>query len=89
MDGVEEELRRKLIVLERNVFDPALNGRSEEIWARMVSVRERGRQLQHEFERAGLSVGRDQGEGMDDETMKRAKKVWRFLVIQKPCWMYA
>ena len=75
MDSAEEELRRKLTVLEKNVFDPALNGRSEEIWARMVSVRERGRQLQFEFERAGLSVGKEQGQGMDEETMKRARKV--------------
>ena len=75
MDSAEEELRRKLTVLEKSVFDPALNGRSEEIWARMVSVRERGRQLQAEFDRAGLNMGNEQGQGMDEETLRRAKKV--------------
>ena len=75
MDSAEEELRQKLLVLERSVFDPALNGRGEEIWARMVSVRERGRQLQLEFERAGRNMIQDQGQGIDEEVMKRAKKV--------------
>ncbi|MCJ1254361.1 hypothetical protein MMC24_002176 [Lignoscripta atroalba] len=75
MDSAEEELRQKLLVLERSVFDPALNGRGEEIWARMVSVRERGRQLQLEFERAGRNMIQDQGQGIDEEVMKRAKKI--------------
>lgn len=75
MDSAEEELRKKLLLLERSVFDPALNGRGEEIWARMVSVRERGRQLQQEFERAGRDLSKEQGQSLDEEVMKRAKKV--------------
>lgn len=75
MDSTEETLRQKLLVLEKGVLDPALNGRSEEIWARMVSIRERGRQLQREFERAGRGL-KEENEGvMDEEVMKRAKKV--------------
>ena len=75
LDGPEEELRNKLLVLERSVLDPALNGRSEEIWARMVSVRERGRLLQREFEKAGRSLSREQGQVVDEEVMRRVKKV--------------
>lgn len=75
MDSVEEALRQKLLTLERSVFDPAMNGRSEEIWARMVSVRERGRQLQREFEVAGRGIGQDKGGVIDEEVMKRARKV--------------
>ena len=75
MDSTEEELKEKLLKLQRDVFDPALNGRGEEIWARMVGVRERGRQLQREFERADRTTGDDQETGMDEEVMKRAKKV--------------
>ncbi|KAI4126668.1 MAG: hypothetical protein LQ347_004876 [Umbilicaria vellea] len=75
MDSAEEELRKKLLLLERSVFDPALNGRGEEIWARMVSVRERGRQLQQEFERAGRDLSKEQGQSLDEEVMKRAKKI--------------
>ena len=75
MDSAEEELRKKLLSLEKNVLDPAVNGRADEIWARMVSVRERGRQLQHELDKAGRSLSSDQGQKIDDDVMKRAQKV--------------
>ena len=75
MDSAEEELRTKLMQLERKVFDPALNGRGEEIWARMVSVQERGRQLQREFEVAGSGLASEGGKGLDEEVMAKAKKV--------------
>jgi len=79
MDSAEEQLRKKLLTLEATVFDPALNGRGEEIWARMVSVRERGRLLQRDFERAGRTVG-ESGNGavIDEEVLRRANKV---------CWL--
>ena len=75
MDQAEEELRHKLLALERRVFDPALNGRGEEIWARMVGVRERGRQLAFEMERYGGSVGRAGEVELDEATLMKAKKV--------------
>lgn len=79
MDAPEEELRQKLMILEKNVFDPALHGRGEEIWAQMVSVRERGRMLQYEIEKRGLA-GRDQKEqNLDDETLKKVGKVCAVL----------
>ena len=78
MDSAEEELKKKLMQLERKVFDPALNGRAEEIWARMVSVRERGRQLQREFERAGMGLKQVDGNAMDEEVMAKTKKVCFF-----------
>lgn len=80
MDGPEEELRNKLLLLEKSVLDPALNGRSEEIWARMVSVRERGRLLQREFEKAGRGLSHEQGQMVDEEVMRRVKKVCRTLL---------
>src|SRR6266511_1638560 len=43
MDAMEEELKLKLEKLERSVLDPTLNGRAEEIWARMLAIRERSR----------------------------------------------
>lgn len=81
MDSAEEELRKKLMLLERKVLDPALNGRGEEIWARMVSVRERGRQMQREFERAGMGVVQEGGKGIDEEVMAKTKKVCRYCRI--------
>lgn len=79
LDGPEEELKSKLLVLERSVLDPALNGRSEEIWARMVSVRERGRLLQREFEKTGSGLPQQQGQVVDEEVMRRVKKVCNYL----------
>lgn len=75
MDSAEEELKKKLLALEKQVMDPALTGRGEEIWARMVSVRERGRQLQREFEKAGRTLPQKQEQGIDEEVMKKATKV--------------
>ena len=75
MDEAEEELRKKLLTLERTILDPALSGRGEEIWARMVTIRERGRQLQREYERAGRSLGEGKVGVVDEEVLKRAKKV--------------
>lgn len=81
MDSAEEDLRKKLLQLERKVFDPALNGRGEEIWARMVSVRERGRQLHREFERAGIGLSQDNGKAFDEEVMAKTKKV-KFCILE-------
>ena len=84
MDSAEEELRMKLLALEKKVMDPALNGRAEEIWARMVSVRERGRQLQRELEKAGRTLPKEQEQGIDEEVMKKATKVCDF--VMERCW---
>ena len=75
MDGPEEDLRQKLLTLEKQVFDPALEGRGEEIWARMVSLRERGRALQHEMERRGLGGLNANEQSLDEETLEKARKV--------------
>ncbi|MCJ1399568.1 hypothetical protein MMC11_002770 [Xylographa trunciseda] len=75
MDGAEEELRQKLINLERQVFDPALEGRGEEIWARMVSVRDRGRSLQYEMEKRGLAGPNGKEQSLDEETLEKARKI--------------
>lgn len=83
MDGPEEELRNKLLLLERSVLDPALNGRSEEIWARMVSVRERGRLLQREIEKAGRGLSQEQVQVVDEEVLRRVKKVLGTLYVFK------
>ena len=74
MDSAEEELRVKLLGLEERVFDAGIAGRGEEIWARMVSVRERMRLLGAEMERRGIKVSSDSS-AIDEEVAKRAKKV--------------
>jgi len=75
MDRAEEDLKRKLVELERVVFDPQLSGRQEEIWARMVGIRERARFLQQELDRAGSGAGDSQGDVLDEDLVKMTKKV--------------
>lgn len=83
MDNAEEELRKMLLALEKGVFDPALTGRGEEIWARMLGVRERARQLQAEFEKSGKGLPNVQGQELDEEVAKKAKKVSDVLCSSK------
>lgn len=76
MDGAEEELKKRLVLLERGAFDPVLSGRQEEIWARMSGIRARARMLQEEGERLGNRVsGAEVEEILDETTMVMVKKV--------------
>lgn len=75
MDDAEEELKKKLTQLERAVFDPSLNGRAEEIWARMLAIRERSKLLQLEIEKAGPAAAEEADDGLDESVVKTAKKV--------------
>ena len=76
MDQQEEDLKKKLIELEKQTFDPVLGGRQEEIWARMSGVRERARILQEETEKLGKSIENQQnGELLTGEDQKALEKV--------------
>ncbi|KAL6708298.1 Nucleoporin nup57 [Coniothyrium glycines] len=76
MDQQEEELRKKLVQLEKQTFDPVLGGRQEEIWARMSGVRERARILQEETEKLGKAIERQQnGELLSEEDQKALEKL--------------
>lgn len=75
MDDAEEELKKKLVQLERAIFDPSITGRAEEIWARMLAIREHSRRLAAELEKAGSGNGTDAAESLDENTIKTAKKV--------------
>jgi nuclear pore complex protein Nup54 len=74
MDNAEEELRMKLSKLEREVFDPSLNSREQEIWARMLGIRERGKRLQKEIERTAPAANNVET-ALDEATVQAAKKV--------------
>lgn len=75
MDDAEEELKKKLLQLERAVFDPSITGRAEEIWARMLAIREHSKRLQAEIERAGPGAATEADEALDESVVKTAKKV--------------
>ncbi|CDM28534.1 hypothetical protein DTO013E5_1014 [Penicillium roqueforti] len=74
MDEAEEQLKKKLVELERAVFDPSLNGRAEEIWARMLAIHEHSKRLQVEIDRAGVNVTQPEDD-IDEQTLKTAKKI--------------
>ncbi|KAF2660141.1 hypothetical protein K491DRAFT_754766 [Lophiostoma macrostomum CBS 122681] len=76
MDQPEEELKKKLVELEKKMFDPVLGGRQEEIWARMSSLRGRVRILQEEIERQGKAVESQQnGEVLSEADQKQLDKI--------------
>ncbi|KAH8704035.1 putative nucleoporin [Talaromyces proteolyticus] len=75
MDDAEEELKKKLVQLERGIFDPSITGRAEEIWARMLAIREHSKRLAAEIERAGSNAANDVEESLDENVIKTAKKI--------------
>jgi nuclear pore complex protein Nup54 len=83
MDNVEEDLKLKLEKLERAVFDPMLKGRAEEIWARMLAIRERSRTLQVMMERAGQTVANGDSVEVDEAAINFAKKVCQRSIYRR------
>ena len=80
MDAAEEQLRQKLVNLEKATLDPALHGQSEEMWARMVTIRDRGLALNAELERQGQAaksagINADASAIMDEAMVKKVKQV--------------
>lgn len=74
MDNAEEELKAKLELLQREVFDPTLNAREQEVWAHMLGIRERAKRLKTEMEKVA-PVAQEVDPSLDKETVKAAKKV--------------
>lgn len=68
----EEMLKKRLEALAKQVQDPAVWGRVNEIWARMTVVRERARRMNEEV--AGVSVE------WDEKQLKTTSEVCRMVV---------
>lgn len=71
LGGDEEDLRTKLMTLEKSINDPGLGARGEEIWTRMVQVQKHAELLKREIEKSSA----DAPEMLDEEMTRRAKKV--------------
>lgn len=71
LGGDEEDLRIKLLALEKNISDPGLGARGEEIWTRMVQVQKHAEILKNEIEKSST----EGPEMLDEEMTSRAKKV--------------
>ncbi|KAJ4289758.1 Nucleoporin nup57 [Kalmusia sp. IMI 367209] len=76
MDQAEEDLKKKLLELEKRAFDPINGGRQEEIWARMSSVRERAHVLQKETEKlSNAADGLQNGGSLSEEDQAQLEKI--------------
>lgn len=72
LSGDEDDLSSRLQTLERDVQDPAVGAREEELWSRLIVLRGYADQLNRMKDRP--SSGAD-GEGLDEETEAKAKRV--------------
>jgi len=79
LDAAEEALRKQLLSLSSQVSDPAFAAREEEIWARMVALRERARWLEEEGKRLGAQVQESNaggsGGGVPEHVLEKTKKI--------------
>jgi nuclear pore complex protein Nup54 len=85
LDTAEETLRKQLLALQTHGFDPSFGGREEEIWARMVALRERANWLEKEGKALGLQVQQQEhdGEGgLPEEVLQKTKKILKEYELQ-------
>lgn len=71
LSGDEDDLKSRLQALERDVQDPAVSAREEELWSRLIVLRGYSEKLSKELEKPAGA----EGEGLDEETQARAKRV--------------
>ncbi|KAK6384685.1 Nucleoporin nup57 [Exophiala oligosperma] len=81
MDNAEEELKNNLEKLQRAVLDPSLDAREQEVWARMLGIRERAKRLKMETEKL-TPVAKDEDGVLDEETVKAAKRTLEAQDVQ-------
>ncbi|OIW31316.1 hypothetical protein CONLIGDRAFT_310281 [Coniochaeta ligniaria NRRL 30616] len=67
----EDELRTKLMEMERKMQDPALSARMEELWSRLIVLRGYADSLRVEINKRGM---REDG-GLGEEVEAKAKKI--------------
>ncbi|KAK5737942.1 Nucleoporin nup57 [Elasticomyces elasticus] len=90
LSPAEEELRKNLLSLAAKVQDPQFAAREEEVWARLVSLRDRARWLEEEGKRLSSTVegqGQAAGQGgngtgsavggVPEEVLAQTRKILR------------
>ncbi|KAK3116592.1 Nucleoporin nup57 [Teratosphaeriaceae sp. CCFEE 6253] len=84
LDTQEEALRKSLLTLSAKVSDPQFAAREEEVWARMVALRERGRWLEEEGKRLGSQVQEQavEGSGVPENVVVATRKILRDYDVQ-------
>ncbi|TPX11079.1 uncharacterized protein E0L32_007940 [Thyridium curvatum] len=71
LTGDEDDLKQKLQAIERGMQDPALSARMEELWSRLIVLRNYSEALRSEVSKRGLG----EAEGLDEEIEQKAKKI--------------
>lgn len=80
LDAAEEGLRKTLMSLEKQVMDPGFLGREDEIWARMIALKEKARWLEEEGKWVNAQVQQQQKQdgtssGVPEHVMAKTKKI--------------
>ncbi len=73
LSGDEDDLKQKLLEIERGMEDPALGARMEELWSRLIVLRKYAEGLRAEISKRGIK----EDEGLGEEVETKAKKVGR------------
>lgn len=71
LSGDEDDLNGRLQSLERDVQDPAVGAREEELWSRLIVLRGYADQLNKEMDKPAGT----EGETLDPDTEAKAKRV--------------
>ena len=71
LSGDEDDLRQKLVKIEKGLQDPALGARMEELWSRLIVLRGYADSLRAQISKPGFA----EIDGMDQEIEAKAKKV--------------
>lgn len=78
LDPSENVLRTDILKLEQQIKEPSFSSREEEIWARMVALRERARWLEEEGKRVGAATAeahRQEGNSLPENVLQGAQRI--------------
>ncbi|KAK0634062.1 nucleoporin complex subunit 54-domain-containing protein [Immersiella caudata] len=67
----EDELRQKLLKIDKGLQDPALSARMEELWSRLIVLRGHADSLKDQINKPGFA----DSDGMGEEIEAKAKKI--------------
>jgi nuclear pore complex protein Nup54 len=71
LSGDEDELKQKLLKIDKSIQDPALSARLEELWSRLIILRGYADNLKDEINKPGFA----ENDGLGEEIEAKAKKV--------------
>lgn len=79
----EDELRQKLQKIDKGLQDPALSARMEELWSRLIVLRDYADNLKDQINKPGFA----EGDGLGEEVEAKAKKVGWLAILAVYRWL--